>query len=338
MPTPVPVHDVAELLLTELGRDFTVPSPDLSGVDFQIPDRDGNPLYAAVTPIALPALTTAMVGGTGAFDVVMSANKAHLREEYDKGRITGDQYAKAYVELSGNALSAGLQFVLSADQSRWQALLIQSQARRAEIEAVTAAVQLEIAKAQLAAAAVQADILNAQYVQTLVQTAVMKASYEQTSAQKYLLDEQLNTQIRQTVVMTHQGALVEEQVEAARAQVRDTLSTGGPIVGMIGKQKELVTEQVKLAKEQLEVQTAQTRDVRTDGTPVAGSVGKQKELYDQQIDSFQKADIQKAAKFFLDGWITQKTLDEDLIAPNQLTNTEVNEVLTSLRTQHGLGS
>ena len=338
MPTPTPIHDVAELLLTELGRDFTVPSPDLSGENFRIPGRTGNPLYSAITPVALPALTTATVGGTGAFDVLMSANKAHLREEYDKGRITGDQYSKAYIELSSAALSAGLQFALSADQARWQALLVQTQARRAEIEAVTAAVQLEIAKAQLAAAAVQADILNAQYVQTLVQTAGLKASYEQTMAQKYLLDEQLNTQIRQTVMVTNQGTLIDEQIESARAQVRDTLTTGGPIVGLIGEQKKLLTEQVKLAKEQIEVQTAQTRDTRTDGSVVRGSVGKQKELYDQQIDSFKKADLQKAAKMYLDGWITQKTLDENLDAPAQLLNTEVNQVLTSMRTQHGLGT
>jgi hypothetical protein len=39
---------------------------------------------------------------------------------------------------------------------------------------------------------------------------------------------------------------------------------------------------------------------------------------------------------YLDGWITQKTLDEGLFAPNELQNTTVDSVLSNIRTANGL--
>ena len=62
----------------------------------------------------------------------------------------------------------------------------------------------------------------------------------------------------------------------------------------------------------------------------------QKDLYTQQIDSFIKDAKFKTAKMYLDGWITQKTWDEGLTAPSELTNTEINEVLQSNRASNGL--
>lgn len=89
--------------------------------------------------------------------------------------------------------------------------------------------------------------------------------------------------------------------------------------------------------EQAEAQRAQTLDTRSDGTtPVAGSIGKQKELYTQQITSYQRDAETKFAKMLSDAWITQKTIDEGLVAPDQFTNTEINEVISSLRTNLSL--
>jgi hypothetical protein len=271
----------ADEILTELGQDFTLPAVDLTSASFLLPSKSGNPLYGStgITSVTIADMTTGTVGGTGAFDKLMASNKAHLKEQYEKGLITGDQYTKAYIELTTAAMGTALQLLLGKDHSYWQALLLQMQGRRAEIEAVTAAVQLEIAKAQLAAANRQAELTNAQYVFTLLQAASEAAKYN------------------------------------------------------------LVNAQIDMVNEQTEAQRAHTMDTRRDGTtPVLGSVGKQKDLYTQQIDSYQKDAQQKVAKMFLDGWITQKTLDEGLLAPTQLTNSEINEVMEVLRDLHDLNS
>lgn len=98
----------------------------------------------------------------------------------------------------------------------------------------------------------------------------------------------------------------------------------------------LLPQQVNLVKEQIEVQRAQTLGTRTDGTVIQGSAGKQIALYDQQITSFKRADEFKVAKMYLDSWTVQKTLDEGLFAPPQLTNVEIDDVMSSVRTNANL--
>ena len=89
---------------------------------------------------------------------------------------------------------------------------------------------------------------------------------------------------------------------------------------------------------QSEAQRAQVSDTLSDGTPVAGLIGKQKDLYTQQINSYKRDAEVKAGKLWIDAWITMKTIDEGLLPPDQFTNTEINEVLATLKTNNVLGS
>lgn len=211
-------------ILAHLGQDFVVPAVDLSSAEFQLPDQVGNPRYDAIPSIDLDDLTTGVVNGTGAFDKLMSSVKAHLKAEYDRGDISGDQYTKAYIELTTASLSTALQFVLQSSTTYWQALAAQSAARAAEVQAVQAAVELETAKHQLSAAAAQAEMLEAQHVLVQMQTANEDAKHLLTLAQ---ID------------------LVKEQQESQRAQTLDTRTDGTtPVAGLIEKQKALYTQQV----------------------------------------------------------------------------------------------
>jgi hypothetical protein len=98
----------------------------------------------------------------------------------------------------------------------------------------------------------------------------------------------------------------------------------------------LFVEQYNLLKEQIETQRAQTLDTRTNGAAIAGAIGKQKALYTQQIDSYIKDGKYKAAKFWVDGWITQKSLDEGLLPPTEFTNSNINTVLANMKADLGL--
>jgi hypothetical protein len=154
------------------------------------------------------------------------------------------------------------------------------------------------------------------------------------------------------VQMPAQSTYIKEQGESQRAQTLDDRSDGlTAISGLLGRQKDAIVEDIRskaynvdfvlpiqldLVKEQREAERAKTLDTRTDNTVVVGSIGKQKDLYTQQIDSFVKDAKYKAAKMYLDGWITQKTLDEGLFAPNELQNTTVDSVLSNIRTANGL--
>lgn len=73
----------------------------------------------------------------------------------------------------------------------------------------------------------------------------------------------------------------------------------------------ILPAQKELLDEQKEAQRAQTMNTRSDGvTVVAGLLGTQKSLYSQQITSYKEDVKVKAAKVFMDAWITQLTIDD----------------------------
>lgn len=261
------------------GDDFVIPDIDLSGPEYQIPGDGTGPAYDPIEPLTEAKLTSRVVGGTGMFDGLMASFSAHLRAEFEKGRITGADYVKAYISLSESALSGAVSYLLGKDQAFWQAQLAQAQA-------ITAKVQLATAKVQMAAVRIEA--MNA------------KAGYALTKLK-----------------------LSTESVTYCTAQYN--LSN-------------MLPQQLAAVKEQTEAQRAQTLDTRTDGVPVVGVLGKQKALYTQQITSYQRDSEVKASKLFTDAWITMKTIDEGLLPPSGFQNSSLDQVLTTLKTNNGLGT
>ena len=435
---------LANSLFTTLTTGIAIPTlPDLSGPLYSIVPDTGSDLYSDITGATIAAVTEDSLTGAGAFDVFMSAMDKHLEREFQGNRITGAQYAEAYVAITNQVIGQAVAFTLQKDQAKWNAVTAQMQARIAEIQATQAMVELETAKIAANQKNFELNLTGAQYALTKMQIATEEARHDDVTtgvamktyelnyglpadvalkqyeleailpstvamneiqvdrilpAQAAIsefqhrvllpLEEDLQTLQRdrivpiaadieqfrrdylqpieygqqQHVLYKRQPAeteLVTEQVEVQRANTMDTRrDTLTPVTGVIGVQKrnltadadikdftlktqlptqvELVDKQINLTEEQTESERSKTLDVRTDGDPVVGSVGKQKDLYTQQIDSFIKDAAHKTAKMYLDGWITQKTLDEGLNAPNQLTNTEIDEVLVKVRTNNDL--
>lgn len=141
------VEKLAEQIFTNLGGDvaFDYPSVDLTDPEFSLPGSSSDP----VPQISNEDLIDPSVDGNGLFDALMESQAAHLRKEYEGGRITGDQYSKAYIGLTTAALSASVQFLLGRDQAHWQAVALKQQALLAEREAATAVVRHEAAKIDL---------------------------------------------------------------------------------------------------------------------------------------------------------------------------------------------
>lgn len=100
---------------------------------------------------------------------------------------------------------------------------------------------------------------------------------------------------------------------------------------------ELLPAQRDLVNEQKETARAQTLDTRSDGvTPVVGLVGKQRDLYAQQITSYKRDAEVKAAKLFTDAWITMKTIDEGLLPPTSYDNTNLQDILSTIKANNEL--
>jgi hypothetical protein len=424
----MPVNDCnadeqANALFTSLTADSpTPPTLDLSDSKYNFDADLNSELYKDVQTVTLEQLTQVDLEGEGVFDKLMKAVDEHINREYKGNRITGDQYAKVYTDVTTAVLGQSVAFLLQKDQAKWAAITAQMQARIAEIQATEALINLEKTKVEAQQAVFEMQNAGAQYALTKMQIANADAAYCLTQAQtdserykrawlmpaelsiqeytrntmmpieyaakqvtadrilpveaamkeyenrvlqpleKSLQEFQLNQtlptqqataeyQLNQMMPialgkeqhllnfqMPAQTDLIKEQRETQRAQTLETRSDAlTPITGLVGRQKKLLDEQIDLTKEQIEGERSKTMDTRSDNsTIIEGSVGKQKDLYDQQIDSFIKDAKHKAAKMYLDGWITQKTLDENLAAPTELNVPSVSAVLLSLRNANGL--
>lgn len=168
-----------------------------------------------------------------------------------------------------------------------------------------------------------------------------------------------NTLPTQLTLLGKQIILTTEQAEAERANTLDTRSDGlTPISGVVGLQKRnlssdadikdynlnntlptqltLLGKQIIMTQEQAEAERAKTLNNRSDGASVVGSIGKQKDLYTQQIDSFIKDAQHKAAKLYLDSWVTRKTLDDAVQPPAEMSTDDVGDVIHNIRQNNNL--
>lgn len=64
------------------------------------------------TVIDIEKVTTGTVDGTGSFDKMAVSMTAHLEKEYDAGRITGADYANAYISGLNAAMAQAVAFEL----------------------------------------------------------------------------------------------------------------------------------------------------------------------------------------------------------------------------------
>ena len=358
---PVPIANEAFIDLLA-GEDITV--PDLSAI--QIPtfaslDVD---TWNSQPSITLEDLTTGQTGGSGVFDRLMTSVTAHLDRERAAGRITNNDFAKSYVDFSSAAMATAVQFLLQKDQALWQGIAARTAAQLAIVQLTTAEVTLEeakmrmqlmayqtgsakveMARGKMALATAQVEYCTAEYqLQQIlpkqatlltVQAQQAEAQIEQIDAQTVMVNKQTLQTEAQTLNITNTAAnLLPQQVRGATAQADGQILQNSSI---IPKQATMLDRQIEFTKEQFETQRAQTMNTRSDGsTAVTGTLGKQKELHAQQIISYQRDSQLKAARPFIDAWITMKTIDEGTLPPTGFNNANLDAILAVLRADNDL--
>ncbi len=228
----------ANRLLEELtkGDDFTLPDIDMSGPEWDIPGGDDSPIFGAISKVTNESLTTREVGGSGTFDALMESAHNHLKAEFKANRITGGEYTKAYIAMMESCMSNAVQFLLGRDQAYWAAAM-------AQIQAVTARVQLATSKAQFVLAKIQALSSKSEYALTKLKIATESETY---CAALFNANQMLPQQLK----------LITEQTEAQRAQTLDTRSDGATVTGSVGKQKELYSQQITSYQRDAEVKAS----------------------------------------------------------------------------------
>lgn len=255
-------NDLYTALTTDLsGIDLNLPELELP-TDFELPDEDG-PAYQDLVPITIDDLTTKELDGTGVFDSIMASLNVHMAAQFEEGRITGGDYAKVYLGAVQGAMQFGVQFLLGKDRAYLENLRLQAEVQTAQINRTRAVAEFHMARAQIQK--MQYDALHARFL-----------AY--TTRNQYATSKMdLVTGYNGIVASEHQINLVIEQVDAARAQTKDTLADGSAVQGVIAQDKALKEAQVETQLEGLDTARAQTKDTLLDGTEVGGLVALQKE-------------------------------------------------------------
>ena len=250
-----------------------------------------------LTPITLPQLTEATTTGSGVFDVLMKATKAHLEQEFTQGRIKGAEYATVYLGSLEAVMQNALEFLLQKDKVALDAELVKQQVELAKADLLIKQVELEKTRAEL----------------TILEKTVLK-----TDAEVELLTAQAALARAQTANEALQGKVLIAQECKLRAEYDVLLSTN------------LKTkEETSLLLWKTNTEKAQTLALGVDDNSV---IGKQKALYGAQTDGFKRDAEQKAAKLLADTWSVRRTTDEATVADatNRLNDATVGRAIEKL--------
>ncbi len=353
----VAANSLFDNLVTE--ADFALPALDLTDPGFQIPDNSGNTLFDPASKLTEADLTSRQPEGSGMFDALMEANKAHLHDEYASGRITSAAYSEAYIAMTTAVMGAAVQYLLQKDNAYYQSLLVQKQAEAAQIGVVQARVELEGTKAELIRQRLAAKTASAQYAHTKLMIASEDAKRCLTQAQSAqvtyetanLLPKQVDTAVAQISKLTaDKDQVLYQTASILPAQLAginaDTNTKVYQVENFMPAQTANVTKdtevkdytlgfilpaQKDLTLEQYESTLAKTSDTRSDASAVTGSIGKQKQLHQQQIDSYKRDAEWKVAKGLIDTWITGKSMDEAYGTPTNFTSGQIDAVMNAVK-------
>ena len=119
-------------------------------------------------------VTDGTLAGNGIFDTWMRALGAHLKREYAEQRITGDEYAKAYIALMNNLLNAAVGFLtqdaqlaMAQEKLKYELQLLDAQVKLADKELALKDKDLALKEKQVALAEAQLKAAEAQYKDTV---------------------------------------------------------------------------------------------------------------------------------------------------------------------------
>lgn len=325
-----------------------------------------------ITPITVANLTTKVIGGDGVFDVLMAANKAHLEQEFTKGRIAGPEYAQVYLGSLESVMQTALQFLLQKDKmsleaelAQQQILLTQAEIRKTDAIILQTEGQTRLLEQQILNTQVEKQILEANLLKLPVELAILQANLLKIPVEKQLLEAQLpkisaevgliNKQVElasqqklnliaEGLNLPKQGVLLDKQVLDI---VQKTLNATIEYKVMEATECKLkaefdllvltklkVNQETALVEWKVTTEKAQTVNI----ADVNSVVGVQKSLFTAQTAGFARDAEQKATKIMVDTWNTRRMTDDATVnnSENKLDDATIGRMVNKLL--NGIGA
>ena len=126
-----------------------------------------------MTQLAVTDLTQGTLAGTGIFDVLMRANKAHLDAEFDKNRIKGAEYSTVYLGSLTQVMQTALQFLLTKKKEDLEAQLLEKQIALTDQQRLNAIAENAVLVAQECKLRAEFDLIQANILKANQETALL---------------------------------------------------------------------------------------------------------------------------------------------------------------------
>lgn len=281
--------------------------------------------------LTIAQLTDNTTTGTGVFDVLMVAMKAHLVEEFQAGRITGQQYSTVYLGALSSVMDRSVEFLLNKDKTDLEAQMIAVQIEKLQVEKQLAEIQVD--KAEKESQLIDAQIVLAQQQGTnlALEGTLIPKQGEKIDAEVELIEVQksklqndsllvqqntLNAAVESTVLVAQECKLRAEFDLTQDTRLKTTAETS-------------VLNQKK-ATEQAQISSA--------GIDPDSVIGKQIALVGRQADGFLRDAEQKFLQLMLSTWNTRRTTDENTVADsiNQLSDASIGEAVSKAKAGIGI--
>lgn len=136
-----------------------------------------------MTQLAVTDLTQATLNGTGVFDVLMRANKAHLDSEFDKNRIKGAEYSTVYLGSLTQVMQTALQFLLTKKKEDLDARLLEKQIALTEQQRLNAIAENAVLVAQECKLRAEFDLIQANILKANQETSLLSQKVATERAQ-----------------------------------------------------------------------------------------------------------------------------------------------------------
>lgn len=266
-------------------------------------------------------LTQGTVGGTGVFDVLMQAVKAHLKGEFEAGRIRGTDYANAYTMSVGQVLAQASQYATQRAKLEAELKLLDAQLARTAAESMNLIKQGSILDSQLCKSEAEIARINIettykvpeevkairkQTMLTQVQTDQVKAQTQGISVDnnmkefqmEFVLPKELDIKESQLSISMKEILLKEKQIEISAYELLHKLPAD---VALVTAQDELYTQKSVTEKAQVDNTVVGTGSV----------IDLSNKLLGEQANAYVVNANQTAAKLMIDTWVVRHTADPE---------------------------
>ena len=173
-------------------------------------------------------LTQVALDGNGVFDQLMQATAQHLKEEFDKGRIRGTEYAQAYTQALATVMQQSLEFLLQREKNVWEVDVLKATVCKVQQEYWLLCAQTQQTHEVTAKTIAETDALYQQMQHAAdkhpQEMGILSHTIAKLMAEESLLRQKLQTEIAQVtgdpnwLWQNHENSVIGRQKALYKAQ------------------------------------------------------------------------------------------------------------------------